>query len=145
MNLPFVRPARFRQLEHNAAEMRKANHVLHRANDRLRGERDEARSQTANWKALFDAERLRTEGLTQRLLDMKRDGFTTATQRQALPAAAPSRVELAIIERSGNDRRLLRYLTSVVAGMERARKTEDEIYEAVTKWRDPDEEVDATT
>ena len=47
MKLPFVPRARYDLLEHNFDAVQKVAKVLRRQNDRLRGERDEARRQVA--------------------------------------------------------------------------------------------------
>lgn len=143
MKLPFVSRAHADLQDHNLGKMRSANHVLQRANDRLRGERDEARSQVASWKALFDAERIRCEGLTEKLLQMKQQGFSTAVQRQAEPVKEPSRIEATIAERAGTNSALRRHLTRWATQRQEMRVPEDEIVDALTHWKTAEDDAAA--
>lgn len=137
MRLPVSR-ARFDLLSHNYEHARETCVAYRVQIGALEAELDRETEASKSWQALFEAERIRNDGLVQKLLDLKQQGFTTAAQRQQLPPVEPSRVELAIQEKAGTNRALSRYLTNVAHAMERARKSEDEIVEAVTVWRDPD-------
>lgn len=121
----FVSAARFRQLEHNAAEMRKANHVLRRANDRLRGERDEARREKAELMEMYHA--LRVAG-----------GNAPAPMGEP----KPDPVIDAIRERAGGNSRLERHLMREAAKyrMKNAGAEVGAVIEHVVAWRDPSAE-----
>jgi hypothetical protein len=127
MKLP-VSHARFALLLHNYDEAKK----LYAAG--LAREQESS----ATWKALFDAERLRNDGLVQELLDLKQQGFTSATQRVSVPAAMPSKIEDAINEKAGTNGALRRHLSRWAAQQQATNKSEDAIVEALTEWRDPD-------
>jgi septal ring factor EnvC (AmiA/AmiB activator) len=103
-----------------------------------------AEEQGKAWQALFNAERERCDRLTEKLLTLKQQGFTTATERQALPAPAQSAIDLAIEEKAGNNRALARYLSKQAAAMQQAKLSEDEIVAKLTKWRDPDADEAST-
>lgn len=138
MKLPLVRRARLDLLAHNFGEAQRICRTLRRANDRLYGERDEARSQSANWKALFDAERIRCEALTEKLVNMKQQGFSTAAERQALPPRPPSRIDEAIAEKAGANGSLRRHLTRWASQRQAMNVPDDEIVDALLNWKDPD-------
>lgn len=135
MKLPFVSRARFDLIEHNFSEARKFF-----AEERtLNLEREAALvSMTATWKAMFDAERIRNDGLVQKLLDLKQQGFTSAAQRVSTPAVMPSKIEDAINEKAGTNGALRRHLSRWAAQQQATNKSEDAIVEALTEWRDPD-------
>lgn len=101
-------------------------------------QRDQLSAAAESWKALYEAERVRNDRLVEKLLTLKQQGFTTATERAALPAPAQSAIDLAIEEKAGNNRALARYLSKQAAAMQRAHKSEDEIVAALTQWKDPD-------
>jgi hypothetical protein len=114
--------------QHNLEEMRKA---VHRA--------DESRD---SWKALYDGERERNDRLVEKLLNMKQQGFQTAADRQALPAQPQSKIEDAISERAGSNGALRRHLSRWAAQRQAMNIPEEDILDALVKWRDPDEDAE---
>lgn len=126
MKLPFVSRARLDMALHNLEEMRK---LAHAADERAK-----------SWESLWSAEVLKRDALIEKVFTMKQQGFTTATERQALPAAQPSRIEETIAERAGTNSALRRHLHRWAAQKQAMNVNEDEILDALINWRDPDEE-----
>jgi hypothetical protein len=137
MRFPFVGRARYALIEHNMEEARR---LLRMEEMRYMEAQRASEARADSWKAMYDAERVRNERLVEKLLAMKQTGFTTATDRQATPAQPPSKIEDAITERAGGNGALRRHLSRWAAQRQSMNVPEEEILDALMKWKDPDSE-----
>jgi hypothetical protein len=124
MRLPFVSRARYELAQHNLEEMRKLAHA--------------AEERAKSYEALFSAEVMKRDALIEKLLTLKQQGYTTATERQTLPAPPPSRIEEVIIEKAGSNGALRRHLSRWAAQRQAMKVPDDEIVDALVNWKDPD-------
>ena len=107
----------------------------------LERERTDANDRIQWFKDVLADERTERRALSEKYHALRLQGQTVAPSRPDIQPPAFDPIEDAISERAGQNAQLRRHLSRIADRMRGQGKDSQAIIDAVTKWRDPDEEV----